>query len=78
MTARSMGSKAKIIGAMGMGFLIAGFALSPVIPIEMKLWTTSYGLASAGVACLEFLFFFWLVDIACVIESGASSFCRSG
>lgn len=64
MTARSMGSKAKIIGAMGMGFLIAGFALSPVIPIEMKLWTTSYGLASAGVACLEFLFFFWLVDIA--------------
>ncbi|MGC2501707.1 MAG: hypothetical protein WA400_06265, partial [Silvibacterium sp.] len=64
MTARSMGSKAKIIGAMGVGFLIAGFALSPVIPIEMKLWTTSYGLASAGVACLEFLFFFWLVDIA--------------
>lgn len=64
MTSRSMSSKAKIIGGMGVGFLIAGFALSPVIPIEMKMWTTSYGLASAGVACLEFLFFFWLVDIA--------------
>ena len=63
MTSRSLASKAKIIGAMGAGFFIAGFALSPVIPIEMKLWTTSYGLASAGVACLEFLFFFWLVDI---------------
>ena len=48
MTSRSMGSKAKIIGAMGVGFFIAGFALSPVIPIEMKLWTTSYGLASAA------------------------------
>jgi predicted acyltransferase len=64
MTSRSMRSKATIICGMGLGFLIAGFALSPVIPIEMKLWTTSYGLASAGVACLEFAFFFWLVDIA--------------
>ena len=64
MTSRSMRSKATIICGMGVGFLIAGFALSPVLPIEMKLWTTSYGLASAGVACLEFTFFFWLVDIA--------------
>jgi predicted acyltransferase len=29
----------------------------------MKLWTASYGLASAGVACLEYLFFYWLTDI---------------
>jgi|SRR6185437_3914641 len=63
MTSRSMASKAKIIACMGVGFLILGFALSPIIPIEMKMWTTSYGLASTGVACLEFLFFFWLVDI---------------
>lgn len=63
LTQRSFGNKAKIIGAMGVGFLAVGFALSPVIPIEMKMWTTSYGLASAGVACLEFLFFFWLIDI---------------
>lgn len=63
MTARSLAAKAKIIAAMGVGLLATGFALSPVIPIEMKMWTTSYGLASAGVACLEFLFFFWLVDI---------------
>jgi predicted acyltransferase len=64
MTSRSMTSKAKIIGGLGVGLLVAGFGLSPIIPIEMKMWTTSYGLASAGVACLEFLFFFWLVDIA--------------
>lgn len=63
MTSRSLGKKAAIIGSMGVGFLIVGFAITPLIPIVMKMWTTSYGLASAGVACLEFLFFFWLVDI---------------
>jgi predicted acyltransferase len=64
LSSRSKAAKAKVIGAMGLSFLILGFALSPVIPIEMKMWTTSYGLASAGVGCLEFLFFFWLVDMA--------------
>lgn len=63
LTSRSLAAKAKIIGGLGVALLIVGFGLSPVIPIEMKMWTTSYGLASAGVACLEFLFFFWLVDI---------------
>ncbi len=70
LTSRSMVSKAKIIGAMGVGFLIIGFGLSPIIPIEMKMWTTSYGFASTGVACLEFLFFFWLVDIVRVRKWG--------
>jgi len=64
LTARSKAAKAKVIGGMGLIFLALGFGLSPLIPIEMKMWTTSYGLASAGVACLELLFFFWLVDIA--------------
>ena len=64
LTARSKASKAKIIGGMGTIFLALGFGLSPLIPIEMKMWTTTYGLASAGVACLELLLFFWLVDIA--------------
>ncbi len=70
LTSRSMVSKARIIGGMGVGFLIIGFGLSPIIPIEMKMWTTSYGFASAGVACLEFLFFFWLVDIVRVRKWG--------
>jgi predicted acyltransferase len=29
----------------------------------MKMWTTSYGLMSAGWACLMLLFFYWLMDI---------------
>jgi predicted acyltransferase len=65
LTPVSKATKAKVIGGMGVLFLAVGFGLSPVIPIEMKMWTTSYGLASAGVACLEFLFFFWLIDMAC-------------
>jgi predicted acyltransferase len=64
MSARSLSYKAAVIGAMGAGLLAVGFGISPWIPIEMKMWTTSYGLASAGVACLEFLFFLWLVDMA--------------
>jgi predicted acyltransferase len=64
-TSHSKAATAKVIGGMGVIFLALGFGLSPLIPIEMKMWTTSYGLASAGVACLELLFFFWLVDMAC-------------
>ena len=63
MISRSLSYKAKVIAAMGVGLLALGFGISPWIPIEMKMWTTSYGLASAGVACLEFLFFLWIVDI---------------
>jgi len=65
LAARSKADSAKVIGGMSVIFLALGFGLSPVIPIEMKMWTTSYGLASAGVACLELLFFFWVVDMAC-------------
>jgi predicted acyltransferase len=64
MISRSLSYKAAVIGGMGVGLLALGFGISPWIPIEMKMWTTSYGLASAGVACLEFLFFLWIVDIA--------------
>jgi predicted acyltransferase len=63
MTKRSKGYKAKVIGSMGIGLFLLGLLLSPIIPIEMKLWTASYGLASAGVACLEYLFFYWLTDV---------------
>ena len=60
---RSRQKKAQMIGGLGILLLILGFGLSPIIPIEMKMWTTTYGLASAGCACLMFLLFYWLVDI---------------
>jgi predicted acyltransferase len=55
--------KAAIIAVIGVSCFAAGWALSPFVPVVMKLWTTSYGLASAGVACLEFLFFFWIIEL---------------
>jgi predicted acyltransferase len=63
MTGRSAASKMKIIGLVGLSGVVLGWALNPVIPIVMKIWTTSYGLASAGFACLMFLVFYWLIDV---------------
>ncbi len=63
MTNRSAASKMKIIGVVGLSGVVLGWALNPVIPIVMKIWTTTYGLASAGFACLMFLVFYWLIDV---------------
>jgi predicted acyltransferase len=63
MTARPAAYKMKIIGLVGISCVALGWALNPVIPIIMKIWTTSYGLATAGWACLMFLFFYFAVDV---------------
>ena len=63
MTNRSAASKMKIISLVGLSGVAIGWCLNPVIPIVMKIWTTSYGLASAGFACLMFLVFYWLIDV---------------
>ena len=55
--------KMKVFALTGLGCLAAGLALSPVVPVIMKLWTTTYGLMSAGWACLLFLFFYWVLDV---------------
>ena len=63
MSRRPERQKLAVLAAVGVGGVALGVALDPVIPIVMKLWTTSYGLASAGFACLEFLAFYWIVDV---------------
>jgi predicted acyltransferase len=63
MSARSKQSKAKFIGAVGFLCLAIGYGISSVVPVIMKMWTTSYGLISAGWACLMLLFFYWLMDV---------------
>jgi predicted acyltransferase len=63
MTPRSRESKAKWMGGIGLGCIAAGYAASLIVPVVMKMWTTSYGLLSAGWACLVLLFFYWLIDI---------------
>lgn len=51
-----------VIAAIGLGCLLLGALLSPVVPMIMKLWTVSYGLASAGWACLMFAAFYGIID----------------
>ena len=63
MSAHAKQSKAKFIGGIGLVCLAVGYAISPVVPVVMKMWTTSYGLISAGWACLMLLFFYWLIDM---------------
>lgn len=63
MNRRTKETKAKFIGSIGLGCIAVGYAISPVVPVVMKMWTTSYGLMSAGWACLMLLFFYWLIDI---------------
>ena len=63
MTTRTAANKMKIIALVGFSCVALGWALNPLIPIVMKIWTTSYGLASAGFACLMFLVFFWLIEV---------------
>ena len=63
LSARSKESKAKMIAGAGLFCLTAGYALSPIVPVIMKIWTTSYGLVSAGWACLMLLLFYWVIDV---------------
>ena len=63
MTSRSKQMKTTLIGGIGLLCLALGYILSPFVPIVMKLWTTSYGLVTAGWACLMFLFFYWVIDV---------------
>ncbi len=63
LSARTHREEMRIFGLTGLGCLAAGLAISPVVPVIMKLWTTSYGLMSAGWAALLFLFFYWVVDV---------------
>src|SRR5712692_5833759 len=62
MSARSKESKLKMIGGAGLLCLAVGYAISPAVPVIMKIWTTSYGLVSAGWACLVFMLFYWVID----------------
>jgi len=59
------GTDAKAFGlfyAGGMTLLI-GWVWSHIFPINKSLWTSSYVLLSAGIACLVLSAIFWLVDI---------------
>ncbi len=63
MSRRTAPRKAAIIGLTGLGGVALGLAISPWVPVIMKLWTASYGILSAGWVCLLFLLFYWIIDV---------------
>lgn len=63
MGSASLRRKAAVIGVTGGACVTAGLALSLVVPVIMKLWTVSYGVLSAGWACLQFFLFFWIIEV---------------
>jgi predicted acyltransferase len=60
---RAIGAKAFGLFYAGATTLAAGWIWSRVFPINKSLWTSSYVLLSAGIACLMLAGIFWLVDI---------------
>jgi predicted acyltransferase len=53
---------ARAFGVWGAGLVTAGYALSPWIPFNKALWTPSYTLLMAGLACAFFGLVYWLVE----------------
>jgi len=61
---RTSKNKMAILGMAGTcGVLIGLGPHYSFLPSIMKLWTSSYGILSAGWACLMLLFFYWIVDV---------------
>ncbi len=58
-----IGAKARGLFYAGATTLMAGWVWSHVFPINKSLWTSSYVLLSAGIACLVLSAIFWMVDI---------------
>ena len=53
---------ARLIGAGALGILL-GLAWSTVFPINKSLWTSSYVVFTAGMACVVLAACYWLIDV---------------
>jgi len=63
-SSRTSKNKMAVLGIAGTGGVIIGLGLHySFLPSIMKLWTSSYGILSAGWACLMLLFFYWVIDV---------------
>ncbi|HEX3438182.1 MAG TPA: DUF5009 domain-containing protein [Pseudacidobacterium sp.] len=55
--------KALWIAGAGIILLIASWMLDPVMPVNKKIWTSTFVLLSGGVSLLVFSLFYWIIDI---------------
>ena len=58
-------TRRKIAGLLGCGavLLFASWLSHPLLPINKKIWTSTFTLQSSGVSLLAFAFFYWIVDV---------------
>jgi predicted acyltransferase len=61
--ARSVRSRIKFMLSFGAGLYLAGTLLRPLHGIIKNQATESYTLVAAGICCLLFLLFYWVIDV---------------
>src|SRR5260370_1559003 len=62
-SALPLARKMLVLAVAGVLGIAAGFALSPVIPLNKKIWTASFALYSGGMTLLALLLFYWICDV---------------
>lgn len=59
----SFGKKAAYLAVAGLIMFVAGLLLSPLFPINKRIWTSTFVLVSGGVALMVFASLLYLVDL---------------
>jgi predicted acyltransferase len=62
-TKRSGSQKALGLAGAGLILLLAGWFLHPLLPINKRIWTSTFALFSSGVSLLAFSGCYWILDI---------------
>jgi predicted acyltransferase len=62
-SARALAAKAKLLLAGGLGLMVVGYAWSFVLPLNKPLWTSSYAVWTAGIACGLLGVFVWAFEV---------------
>ena len=62
-TSYSPRRKVAVLVFSGIGLAVAGLMLSRWLPLNKKIWTSTFAIFSAGVALLAFSLFHWILDV---------------
>jgi predicted acyltransferase len=63
LTIHSQHRKVTVLAIAGASLVLVGLALSPWLPLNKKIWTSTFALFSGGVALLVFSVFYLILDI---------------
>jgi predicted acyltransferase len=62
-TTYSRNKKVAVLACGGVCLVLAGLVLSQWLPLNKKIWTSTFALFSGGVALLAFSLFYWILDV---------------